>query len=467
MPRDACPGLSLGPLQARSRSIILLDQDVSERYSNVVDCASHTLLFSRKTLFRGRGRNVQALGRFPWESIVRVAHGAHAFGKPVRALRNTLGLSHNAAFLCDADGHASASTLVAFGGRDRTQVNEPEKGIRRAVMPLPLRLGHGEPSLPNLNSAWTATLDESVLLSGTHAGCNEARTFRHPVCEFDGRISVVRFKRSLLIFARENAAIIGGGRSVQMTRRGPDGASWEPFRRLVFEHGTVVSSHILPVTLNCHEQFPANFKKGGGACMWVHIWWNSHFKGRLVEDYHATSFGNWTLVELYFFVAQEYGDGEHLVGLFPGTYVEAPTWRREPSSRTLPLLGGIFITFSQDGAHWTEPRMLMKSAVSAEGRTTDHPVRFRNSADGASSFIHVEHEIELYEGNANGRQYTNRTTAPRHCEYEFSPRLQPAMTNHADAASPHRLTRGHARTRQTAQPPDASLPSELDGEAGS
>ena len=82
------------------------------------------------------------------------------------------------------------------------------------------------------------------ILSGRHPGCVERRdatsrffNYLHPggVCEFDGRLSLVRFGATLLLYARANPAA-HGSRHVQVTRSADNGATWSPFEQIQLQN---------------------------------------------------------------------------------------------------------------------------------------------------------------------------------------------------------------------------------------
>ena len=82
------------------------------------------------------------------------------------------------------------------------------------------------------------------ILSGRHPGCVERRdatsrffNYLHPggVCEFDGRLSLVRYGPTLLLYARANPAA-HGSRHVQVTRSADDGATWSPFEQIELQN---------------------------------------------------------------------------------------------------------------------------------------------------------------------------------------------------------------------------------------
>ena len=85
-------------------------------------------------------------------------------------------------------------------------------------------------------SSWRA---KRLILDGTHPGCVERRNNKsidtahviEGVCEFDGRLALVSFEGSLLLFTRSNPAA-HGSRHVQVTKSADDGVTWSPFEQV-------------------------------------------------------------------------------------------------------------------------------------------------------------------------------------------------------------------------------------------
>ena len=83
--------------------------------------------------------------------------------------------------------------------------------------------------------------DKHLIIDGHHPGCVERRVptetgdFFHllpgGVCEYDGRLSLVDFKGTLLLYTRSNPAT-RGKRHVQVTRSFDDGETWSPFEQV-------------------------------------------------------------------------------------------------------------------------------------------------------------------------------------------------------------------------------------------
>ena len=79
-----------------------------------------------------------------------------------------------------------------------------------------------------------APVPSTIALEGTHPGCAECRRHVDGACEFDGKLSVVRHRGRLLLYARANLARERGGRFVQVTSTVGDDAAgpWRAFAPL-------------------------------------------------------------------------------------------------------------------------------------------------------------------------------------------------------------------------------------------
>lgn len=212
-------------------------------------------------------------------------------------------MSHNAVVHC-----LRQRTLVAFGGLahapDSADWQGNDVGIWRLAAPA---------TLPPL--AWSTP---QLVLSGdpNTTGCVDA-VREGPSCEYDGKLSVVRFGRSTLLFTRSNLARSGGARHVQVTRSADGVHGWERFEQLQIAgvaHGNP-DVNIYFLSVRSLRPFP----RAGGP--------------------------RWT---------------PRLLGLFPGVLGGAHG-------------AGVFSITSADGVHWSAPRKLFASAVDGQ-RTRDHPV---------------------------------------------------------------------------------------------
>ena len=238
-----------------------------------------------------------------FETLVRYrAHGA-AYSKPSVSLHHRLHMSHNAVVHCLRE-----RTLVAFGGMahapDSADWQGNDLGIWRITAPA---------MLPPL--AWSAP---QLVLTGdpNTTGCVDV-VREGPSCEFDGKLSVVRFRRSTLLFTRSNLAPSGGGRHVQMARSTDGIHGWDSFQQLQIAGVTHGAPEVNIYFLAVRTLRPATRA------------------GRQRQP-------------------------PRLLGLFPGVLGGE-------------LGAGVFTITSVDGVHWTEPRKLLASAVDGQ-RTRDYPV---------------------------------------------------------------------------------------------
>ena len=127
-----------------------------------------------------------------FETLVRYRSQGVPYSSASVTLRRHLLMSHNAMVHC-----VHGRTLVAFGGmahaRGSSDWQGNDLGIWRASAPA---------TVPPL--AWSTP---RLVLNGdpAHTGCvDEVR--EGPSCEYDGKLSVVRFHRSTLLFTRSNLA---------------------------------------------------------------------------------------------------------------------------------------------------------------------------------------------------------------------------------------------------------------------
>lgn len=76
--------------------------------------------------------------------------------------------------------------------------------------------------------------DKRLIIDGSHSGCVERREHSAvcgQACEYDGRLSLVSFKGTLLLYTRANPKS-HGSRHVQVTRSIDDGKTWLPFEQI-------------------------------------------------------------------------------------------------------------------------------------------------------------------------------------------------------------------------------------------
>jgi hypothetical protein len=87
-------------------------------------------------------------------------------------------------------------------------------------------------------STWASSVRH--IFNGSAPGCTERRTRQHaPMaylgqCEFDGRLSMVRFRGQLRLFARANPAV-HGERFVQTVSSSDGGVTWGRFSLVTIE----------------------------------------------------------------------------------------------------------------------------------------------------------------------------------------------------------------------------------------
>ena len=206
-----------------------LQEWISERYASLLRCAGRAFLFSRHDM--GDHKRMQTLVRVTQPVTPRATaaatannnnrHGAAAAGSGGAAvggggrpagnqtfsaaevgLPHKLLMSHNAAFLC-----VHGRMLVAYGGMTHT-ADQPDwqgndVGIVRSVADAaawPLRWSTPQLSISG-DEAATGCVDENA---------------ESTVCEYDGKLSVVAFRGSVLLFTRSNLSPAGGARHVQV-----------------------------------------------------------------------------------------------------------------------------------------------------------------------------------------------------------------------------------------------------------
>lgn len=218
---EAAFGGSSGTLVPTSGAV-----DCTERYSTLLHCGGVSIL-----LRRAEARAGPTIHHDYWWTVLRAATlGGRigGFGGNTTTLGPALRMSHNTAFMCAPDGQ----TVLAYGGR-RKSLNgafgfRDEPGILRAEGRLEARPGGA------VSISWSTP---SLVLDGSPAsGCVEARSNVGTNCEFDGKLSVVRWRGRTLLYARANVAECGG-RHVQMTSSADGVRDWSRWQLLEFEGG--------------------------------------------------------------------------------------------------------------------------------------------------------------------------------------------------------------------------------------
>jgi hypothetical protein len=185
-----------------------------------VPCANRSFLFSRHAPIGDHKT---------FETRVRVSiSGARPGGGPLTYSAPSIGLpasylmSHNAAIICKGGTH-----LIAYGGMHHTRTSEDwmgaDYGIARRVADarqLPLKWGAAR-----------------TVLSGTKSETGCVDRLNTP-CEYDGKLSAIRWKGATLLFTRSNVSPEGGHRHVQVARSTDGIAGWSRFTQLRIEGAT-------------------------------------------------------------------------------------------------------------------------------------------------------------------------------------------------------------------------------------
>lgn len=344
----ACPALSLvGAAGLTGTAVARPGSDCSERYSSLVHCGGHTLLFSRHEHREGVG-----IGTDVWTTTIRSATGPAAFSSARVSLARPLNMSHNAVIRCLGDNR-----LVAYGGRRKDRHGRlilNERGVWRAE-------GRIETTTAGVAVAWKPP--RLVLQGERSTGCVDVRVAVGQQCEFDGKLSVAEWRGETWLFARANLAICGG-RGVQATRSADGVGGWSQWAPLVF------------------------------------------------EGVETTAANN-----IYLFAAQPRAG--RLVGIFPAV---------------LGGRGGVWVSESRDGLHWSAPARMLRSVVYPEWRTSDYPVDAplvpsQQPTRGAERELDIFIEVGVRLDHGEGLAAC--TTPPQLCRYSV-----PAAALHAPATSP-------------------------------
>lgn len=259
-----------------------------------VACGNQTFLFSRR---EARGDHKT------FETLVRTRRMDGSYSMPAVGLGSQSLMSHNLAVLCVEGG-----TLLAYGGMAHLPTSEDWQGhdigiVARAAdaSRLPLQWG-----------------PERLIRSGdkTSTGCIDE--LNHP-CEYDGKLSAVKYRGGVMLFTRSNLAARGGARHVQVTRSRDGLSGWSRFEQLKLGSvGAARPGEIYFFTVRRIALQQRGARMGGAR-------------------------------------------GGLLLGLFPGV-VDGES--------------GIFMTTSADraGVVWSQPTLLIASPNVGHGRTRDYPV---------------------------------------------------------------------------------------------
>lgn len=343
----ACPALSLaGTAGLVGTAVARPGSDCSERYSSLVHCGGHTLLFSRHEHREGIG-----IGTDVWTTTVRSLTGPAGFSAARVSLARPLNMSHNAVVRCLGDGR-----LVAYGGRKKerhARIILNERGVWRAE-------GRVATTAEGVAVAWQPP--RLVLQGERSTGCVDVRIAVGQQCEFDGKLSVAEWRGETWLFARANLALCGG-RGVQATRSADGVGGWSRWAPLVFEGVQTAAAN-----------------------------------------------------NIYLFAAQPRAG--RLVGVFPAV---------------LGGRGGVWVSESRDGLHWSAPARMLRSVVYPEWRTADYPVDapLRLSAQASAERRELDVFVEVGVRLEHGDDLAKCATPPQLCRYSV-----PAAALHAPATAP-------------------------------
>ena len=173
-------------------------ENPSEMYAQLVTCKGHTNLITRNTFFINFTN--------PWRTFIRTL----PFDKNAPPLVIESELSHNLAGICVDD------EIVAVGGQYRTRRREKRwQGLKVTQIQ----------GWRYLNSVSSHRVNASK--------CIEKRLPYLDNCEFDSKMSIVKFKNRYHIFARANMK--SEVRFVQTTSSN-DLKTWKPFQLISMKH---------------------------------------------------------------------------------------------------------------------------------------------------------------------------------------------------------------------------------------
>ena len=332
----------------------------SERFATEVHCANRSFFFSRRDV-----------GDHRWfETLVRTAAPGGGYSTARVGVPRELLLSHNVAVLCER-----GRWLVAYGGMAHERGSEDWHGGDFGVM-----RAFADAGAPEL--AWSRP---RLVIPGAPAatGCIDRMAAR--LCEYDGKVSAVRFRGRTHLFTRSNLVPTGGGRHVQVASSADGVTGWTCFEQL---------------QIDGVRAFDAEF--------------NLYF---------------WTVRTV------RLGDGSGgraLLAIFPAVMEE---------------VGGVYAALSSDGVAWSRPVRLL-GAPEMNGRTDLWPVDGELPASSGSGAVRVavQHSVDLREHKSPAMDADCRVR-PHTCVYELSARrLVQHGRAHLDNASARACTR-HRRPR--------------------
>lgn len=324
-----CPSLAHA---SPGRPFHVAEVDCTERYAQLVRCAERTWLFSRIEHFDERERgsepspHTQLIARellpLPAAPTMQASsppaftHARVAMGddKPLK-------LAANAALSCTDDGR-----LLLYGG------GEGGSGTAWLVGEPPAADG-GRSAAGGDGFRWSLPM---VGWSGSKSQtrCVEERPHLPNVCEYDGKLSVLRYRGRFLAFARSNLHA-HGGRHVQVSSSLSGRSGWSPFEQLRFDgYATAPSNNLYYASVRA-------VPTGQPSCEHV------------------------------------------LLGLLPGA---------------VDGRGGVYASMSADGVRWGALRRILTSEVHASWRTSDHPVDGSLTATDANNgqlSVVIEHYVSV------------------------------------------------------------------------
>lgn len=360
------PAMHTCPRIAHASSATALrvdDVDCTERYAQLVRCAGDsTWLFSRIEHFASGSDShphTQLIARElipPSRTRDGLSASPPTFGSARLAMDDDRWhkLAANAAITCTDDGN-----LLLYGGGEGGTgtawlIGEPprtgdEYSVRR----------HGFRWRRPM-AAWSANKSQTR--------CVEARPHMPELCEYDGKLTVLRYGGRVLAFTRSNL-YANGGRHVQVTSSRLGFEGWSPFQQLSFEQYTTA---------------PEN---------------NLYFAA-----IRAVPTGSTSCEQL-------------LLGLFPGS---------------IHGRGGVYVSVSTDSVNWGALRQVHPSEVHASWRTSDHPVDgVMTSTDVANLSIVLQHGVAVPHRrrttsspseeptDERAQAWCNARRPPIYCEYTF------------------------------------------------
>ena len=418
-----------------------------ERYVQLLRCASRVFLFTRHDL--GDHTRMQTLVRYtqapssklsPAEQDAEILRGTLKFGGAEVGLAHKLLMSHNAAVECKHD-----RMLVAYGGMahtsDQNDWQGNDVGIVRAVADAtqlePLRWSAPQLSMSGEES--TGCIDENA---------------ESTLCEYDGKVSIVNFRGEVLLYTRSNLSPMGGARHVQVAKSTDGTGRWSKFTQVACACTWVLSPlcdsrlasppAIFRATPAIFRATPSHLAVGPRAGQ-VKI------KGYKYGAAHAAN-------NIYFWTVRELpGVPGLLAAFYPGT---------------LDGKGGVFMSTSSDGVHFTRALRILESPHDNSFRTRDYPVDGRLESaftphDGILRMT-IQHRLDLRMENVDDEGCPAK---PYFCTYKLS---IPALINASLKANAWRpptrpgsrvqlAKRLARRVKVAAKPPPPTLMQRVEG----